>query len=54
MTDLADLSSKLQPWTGELVGTICLTGYTANTWMGKDSRKNLSLNIQWIIVLASP
>jgi hypothetical protein len=51
LTALGKLGEVLQPYTGELTDTVCLVGYTANTW-SKDSRKNLSLNVQWVVVLA--
>jgi hypothetical protein len=51
---LHHLASDLEVWEGDLVGTICLVGYTANSWIPKDvSSKQLSLNIQWVIVLAN-
>jgi hypothetical protein len=51
---LQNISSDLKSWEGDLVGKICLVGYTANSWIPKDATaKQLSLNIQWVVVLAS-
>lgn len=43
--------SDLQAYTGDPTEKVCLVGYTANVW-SKDSRKNLSLNVQWVVILA--
>jgi hypothetical protein len=51
MTELHKLE-KLPVWNHDLTGTISLVGYTANSW-DKDMVKNLSLNIQWVVVLAA-
>jgi hypothetical protein len=51
MTELHRLNT-LPAWTKEeLAETICLVGYTANVWE-RDMIKRLSLNIQWVVVLA--
>lgn len=53
VTRLHHLSSDLKLWEDDLVGKMCLVGYTANSWIPKDNlTKQLSLNIQWVIVLA--
>jgi hypothetical protein len=51
MTKLGQLG-QLSAWEGSLVGCICLVGYTANTWMSTE-RKQLSLNIQWVVVMGT-
>jgi hypothetical protein len=52
-TRLDHLPSDLKLWEDDLVGKICLVGYTANSWIPKDNvTKQLSLNIQWAVVLA--
>jgi hypothetical protein len=54
MTELHLLHLKLHVWEGDITGCLCLVGYTANTWMARDSNvKQLSLNIQWVVVLAA-
>jgi len=54
MTDLHKLHSLSLPlFDGDVAGTISLVGYTANTWMNNRGKLQLSLNIQWIIVLAA-
>lgn len=52
MSELDKLEGKLKPWTGELTRTMALVCYTANTWMKQDA-KQLSLNLCWVVVLAS-
>jgi hypothetical protein len=42
----------LPTYDGELVGSVSLVGYTANTWR-KETKAQLSLNIQWVVVLAA-
>jgi len=53
MRQLQSIHRSLKPWTRDLSGCICLVGYTANTWIGKAAVKQLSLNVQWVVVLAS-
>jgi len=53
MHQLQIIHRSLKPWTSNLSGCICLVGYTANTRIGKEAVKQLSLNVQWIVVLAS-
>jgi hypothetical protein len=53
MTELHKLGQVLKPWSQELTDCICLVGYTANTWTDNKACKHLSLNIQWVVVLAS-
>ena len=53
MTHLHNLRRNLTPFHRDPAGCLCLVGYTANTWMGKDYVKQLSFNIQWLVVLAS-
>ena len=52
MQQLHILNRSLNAWNNDLSDSICLVGYTVNTWM-KDSVKQLSLNVQWVVVLAS-
>jgi hypothetical protein len=54
MSELHRLPKVLPPWTGDnLKDYVCLVGYTANIW-GKDNvQNNLSLNIQWVVLLSS-
>jgi len=52
MRQLHILNHSLNAWNKDLSDLICLVGYTANTWM-KDGVKQLSLNVQWVVVLAS-
>jgi outer membrane protein OmpA-like peptidoglycan-associated protein len=52
MTQLDKLDDHLERWERELKDTISLVGYTANTWT-KESRKQLSLNVKWVVVLAA-
>jgi hypothetical protein len=52
MNQLQFLGTTLKPWTADLAGTICLVGYTANTWTGKEFSMQLSLNVQWVVVIA--
>jgi hypothetical protein len=51
MTELHKLHS-LPLFDGDVAGTVSLVGYTANTWT-KAGAEQLSLNIQWIVVLAA-
>jgi hypothetical protein len=53
MTQLQNLQQDLKPFRRDPVSCLCLVGYTANTWTGKDYLKQLSFNIQWLVVLAS-
>jgi hypothetical protein len=53
MNQLHLLDTTMELWTGDLAGTISLVGYTANTWVGKELSTQLSLNVQWVVVLAS-
>jgi hypothetical protein len=53
MNQLQLLDTTLNPWTDDLSGSICLVGYTANTWVGKELSMQLSLNVQWVVVLGS-
>jgi hypothetical protein len=50
---LRNMDTTLKPWDEDIAGRLCLVGYTANTWMDKQDKKHLSLNIQWVVVLAS-
>ena len=52
MSQLDKLDDNLEKWEGELKDTISLVGYTANTWT-KESCKQLSLNVKWVVVLAA-
>ena len=52
MKELHLLHEQLTAWDSDLVDCICLVGYTANVYE-KDKEKNLSLNIQWVVVLAN-
>jgi len=53
MTALHRLERDLPRWDGDVSSTISLVGYTANTWVARETlRKQLSLNIQWVVVLA--
>jgi hypothetical protein len=51
MNNLHFLHKELSVWKKGVENCICLVGYTANTYE-KDSIQNLSLNIQWVVVLA--
>jgi hypothetical protein len=51
MMRLHHLEKVLELYEKEVSG-LCLVGYSANTWV-KDGDKNLSLNIQWVVQLAS-
>ena len=44
---------ELPPFDGDVAGTVSLVGYTANVWTNNKGVKQLSLNIQWICVLAT-
>jgi hypothetical protein len=52
MPRLYYLSKDLNRYTGDLDGSICLVGYTANTWLSKERGRLLSFNVQWVAVLA--
>jgi len=52
MKKLDHLSTLLDPFDDELMGRACLVGFTANTWSRKNSTRQLSCNIQWVVVLA--
>ena len=54
MTRLGNLSQDLQEFDGDLVNTACLVGFTANTWTStKSPDRQLSCNVQWVVVLAT-
>lgn len=53
MDRLDILDKKLPLFHGNLSGSICLVGYTANTWASQKSPfPQLSCNIQFVVVLA--
>jgi hypothetical protein len=48
------LRNMLMQFEGDLLGTVCLVGFTANTWTSTNyPLHQLSCNIQWAIVLAA-
>ena len=52
MSELHRLANVLNEWTEDsLTDCVCLVGYTANTWSRGNVENNLSLNVQWIVVL---
>jgi hypothetical protein len=52
MKKLDRLNEMLEPFEEDLVGKACLVGFTANTWQSKTNNRQLSCNVQWIVVLA--
>lgn len=49
---LSFLEEDFDQYTGELDNSICLVGYTANTWVSKENERIISFNLHWLAVLA--